>query len=139
MSQPTREVTVNFKPVTGNEALQHSGVVLIVEDDVLLRLVTASNLRDAGFDVIEAANAEEAMRVLSSVPVDALISDVNLPGNLNGLGLAHWVRRCQLDTKIILTSAAGQAMGEAEQDASFLAKPYGGEEVRQLLRQVLRN
>jgi len=125
--------------VTGSEAVRHSGVVLIVEDDVLLRLVTASNLREAGFDVIEAANAEEAMTVLGSVPVDALISDVNLPGNLKGLGLAHWVHRRRLDTKIILTSAAGQALGEVEQYASFLAKPYDGEEVRRLLRQVLRN
>jgi CheY-like chemotaxis protein len=40
-------------------------VVLVVEDDVLLRLVTASNLRDAGFEVIEAANSAEALRVLS--------------------------------------------------------------------------
>ena len=125
--------------MTGNEAARHSGVVLIVEDDVLLRLATASDLREAGFEVLEAANAEEAMRVLRSIPVDALISDVNLPGNLKGLGLAHWVQRRQLDTKIILTAAAGQAMDEAEQYASFLAKPYDCEEVRQLLRQVLRN
>jgi two-component system, response regulator PdtaR len=125
--------------VTGNEVARHSGVVLIVEDDVLLRLATASSLRDVGFEVIEAANAEEAMTVLGSVAIDALISDVNLPGNLNGLGLAHWVHRRRLDTKIILTSGAGQALGEAEQYTSFLAKPYDGEEVRQLLRQVLRN
>jgi hypothetical protein len=58
---------------------------------------------------------------------------------LNGLGLAHWVHRRRLDTKIILTSASGQALGETEQYASFLAKPYGSEEVRQLLRQMLRN
>ena len=49
------------------------------------------------------------------------------------------MHRRRLDTKIILTSAARQAMGEAEQYASFLAKPYDGEQVRQLLRQVLRN
>ena len=94
----------------GNEATRHSGVVLIVEDDVLLRLVTASNLRTVGFEVIEAANAEEAVTVLRSVPVDALISDVNLPGNFE----RPWT--CPLG------AAAGQALGEVEQYASFLAK-----------------
>ena len=47
--------------MTGNEAVRHSDIVLIVEDDVLLRLVMASNLRDVGFEVIEAANAGEMM------------------------------------------------------------------------------
>jgi len=49
-------------------------VVLIVENDVLLRLVTASNLRDAGFEVIEAANSAEAIRILDCIPVDVLFS-----------------------------------------------------------------
>ena len=70
------------KSVTGNGAVRHSGVVLIVEDNVLVRLVTASNLRDVGFEVIEAAIAEEAMTVLGSVRVDALISQRELAGQL---------------------------------------------------------
>ena len=125
--------------MTSEPGAPSSGVVLIVEDDVLLRLITASDLRHAGFEVLEAANAAEALTVLNTIAVDALISDVNLPGNLNGLGLAHWVHRRRLDTKIILTSASEQALGETEQYASFLAKPYGSEEVRRLLRQMLRN
>src|SRR5262247_906112 len=79
--------------MTSEPGAPSSGVVLIVEDDVLLRLITAADLRHAGFEVLEAANAAEALTVLNSVAVDALISDVNLPGNLNGLGLAHWVHR----------------------------------------------
>ena len=67
--------------MTGNGAVRHSGVVLIVED-VLVRLVTACNLRDVGFEVIEAASAEEAMTVLGSVRVDALISQRELAGQL---------------------------------------------------------
>src|SRR5262245_49986141 len=125
--------------MTSEPGAQSSGVVLIVEDDVLLRLIAAVDLRRAAFEVLEAANAAEALTVLSSVAVDALISDVNLPRNLSGLGLAHWVHRRRLDTKIILTSASGPALGDTEQYASFLAKPYGSEEVRRLLRQMLRN
>ena len=81
-------------------------VVLIVENDVLLRLVTASNMRDAGFDVIEAANCAEAIRILDCIPVDVLFSDIDMPGTIDGLALAKWVHRNQADTRIILTSGA---------------------------------
>ena len=63
--------------------------------------------------------------MLRSVHVDSLISDVNLPGNLNGPDLPTGCAAAGS------TSAAGQASGEVEQYASFLAKPYDGEEVRQ--------
>jgi two-component system, response regulator PdtaR len=109
-------------------------VVLIVENDVLLRLVTASNLRDAGFEVIEAANAAEALRVLARVPVDVLFSDIDMPGNIDGLALAH---RSQADTRNILTSGAAKAPGDVEEYASFLSKPYAEKDVERLLRSVL--
>jgi len=123
--------------MAGNEAAGHSGVVLIVEDDVRLRLVTASNLRDAGFEVIEAANAAEAVVVLNSVTVDALISDVSIPGGMDGIGLAKWVRSRGLATEIILTSAAQPSPGTTEECGSFLAKPYTDRDVQHLLRRVL--
>jgi len=123
--------------MTNEAQAPSSGVVLIVEDDTLLRLAIASSLRQNGFEVLEAANAAEAVTILNSVAVDALISDINMPGNMDGLSLARWVHRHQLDTKIILTSASSQSLGEAEQYVSFLAKPYDGEDIQQLLRQVL--
>jgi CheY-like chemotaxis protein len=110
---------------------------LIVEDDVLLRLTIADSLRHAGFDVYEAADASEAVTVLDNVRVDALFSDINLPGSMNGVALARWVRQRQLDTKVILTSGAKQPADEAEGGARFLAKPYADTEVQQLLRKVL--
>jgi DNA-binding NtrC family response regulator len=112
-------------------------VVLIVEDDVLLRLVTASNLRDAGFEVIEAANSAEAIRVLDCIPVDALFSDIDMPGRMDGLALAQWVHQRRLDTRIILTSGLERALGAAEEYASFLPKPYADADVEHLLRSVL--
>ena len=112
-------------------------VVLIVENDVLLRLVTASNLRDAGFEVIEAANPAEALRILARVPVDVLFSDIDMPGNMDGLALAQWVRQSQADTRIILTSGAAKAPGDVEEYASFLPKPYAEKDVERLLRSVL--
>ena len=112
-------------------------VVLIVENDVLLRLVTANNLRDAGFEVIEAANPAEALRILARVPVDVLFSDIDMPGNMDGLALAQWVHRSQADTRIILTSGAAKAPGDVEEYASFLPKPYAEKDVERLLRSVL--
>ena len=95
-------------------------VVLIVENDVLLRLVTASNLRDAGFEVLEAANSVEAIRILDCIPVDALFSDIEMPGTMNGLALAQWVHQRRVDTRIILTSGAARALDGAREYASFL-------------------
>src|SRR5580704_1709637 len=112
-------------------------VVLIVENDVLLRLVTASNLRDAGFEVIEAANTAEALRVLALLPVDVLFSDIDMPGNMDGLALAQWVHRRQADTRIILTSVAARTLGGVKEYASFLPKPYAEKDVERLLRSVL--
>jgi CheY-like chemotaxis protein len=112
-------------------------VVLVVENDVLLRLVTASNLRDAGFEVIEAADSAEAVLVLDSMPVDALFSDIDMPGRMDGLALAQWVHQRRLDTRIILTSGGERALGAAEEYASFLPKPYADADVEHLLRSVL--
>jgi CheY-like chemotaxis protein len=126
------------KSMAGNEPVQHPAVLLIVQDDVLLRLVMASSLRDAGFEVVEAANSDEAVLLLNSVTIDAVISDVNVPGGMGGFALAKWIRDRALNTKIILTSATEQSLGDAERYAHFLAKPYDDLAVRQLLRRLLR-
>ena len=112
-------------------------VVLVVENDVLLRLVTASNLRDAGFEVIEAANCAEAIRILDRIPVDVLFSDIDMPGKMDGLALAKWVHQRQVDTTIILTSGGERPLGDAREYASFLPKPYAVTDVERLLRIVL--
>ena len=112
-------------------------VVLVVENDVLLRLVTASNMRDAGFDVIEAANCAEAIRILDCIPVDVLFSDIDMPGKIDGLALAKWVHRSQADTRIVLTSGAARTPGDVKEYASFLPKPYAEKDVERLLRSVL--
>jgi CheY-like chemotaxis protein len=112
-------------------------VVLVVENDVLLRLVTASNLRDAGFEVIEAANSGEAIRILDRIPVDVLFSDIDMPGKMDGLALAQWVHQRQVGTRIILTSGGERPLGGAKEYASFLPKPYAVRDVEHLLRSVL--
>lgn len=121
----------------GGQEAEHSGVVLIVEEDVLLRLTTASSLRDAGFEVLEAANAAEAVTVLNALPVDALISDVEMPGRMDGLALAKWIQDRRLNTKVVLTSSGEQSLGAAGKYAYFLPKPYDDVAIQQVLRRVL--
>jgi CheY-like chemotaxis protein len=123
--------------MAGRQQAEHSGVVLIVEDDVLLRLATSSSLRDAGFEILEAANAAEAVTVLNTLLVDALISDVEIAGRMDGLALAKWVQDRGLNTKIVLTFAGEQSLSEAHGYAYFLPKPYDDLSVQQILRKVL--
>src|SRR3977135_475710 len=112
-------------------------VVLIVEDDVLLRLTIAGSLRDAGFEVLEAANAAEAVPTLECLPVASFFDDIAMPGRMDGCALAQWVHQRELNVRIILTSGAGRALGEAGEYVSYLSKPYASDEVEHLLRSVL--
>lgn len=63
-------------------------LALVVEDEPLIRLFTAATLREAGFNTLEAANAEEAMRYLDAdTTIAVLVTDIDLPGHVNGFGL----------------------------------------------------
>ena len=115
--------------------------ILVVEDEILVRAVTAAYLRDCGFDVVEAGNADEAVRVLeASIRVDIVFSDVNMPGSLDGFGLVQWLRRERPDLKIILTSGAAQAVKDASDLAHvpILAKPYDYAALARQLRALTR-
>lgn len=99
--------------------------VLVVEDDVLLRLITADDLRAAGYNVVEASSADEAMTVLdSAVPVDLVLTDIRMPGSMDGLALAAIVRQRWPDLKIVV--ASGERPGQAALAVAdaFLPKPY---------------
>ena len=115
--------------------------ILVVEDEILVRTVTAAYLRDCGFDVVEAGNAEEAVRVLeASIRVDIVFSDVNMPGSLDGFGLVQWLRRERPGLKIILTSGAAQAVKDASDlcaHVPILAKPYDYAALARQLRALL--
>jgi CheY-like chemotaxis protein len=115
--------------------------ILVVEDEILVRTVIAAYLRDCGFDVVEAGNAEEAVRVLeASIRVDIVFSDVNMPGRLDGFGLVQWLRRERPGLKIILTSGAAQAVKDASDlcaHVPILAKPYDYAELARQLRALL--
>lgn len=100
-------------------------VVLIVEDEVLIRLLLADALRQADCEVIEAANAEEALAVLHASPdPDVLITDVRMPGSVDGFELAAFVRRTKPALKVIITSGHAGPNGAIGLADAFLPKPY---------------
>ena len=98
------------------------GQVLLVEDDVLIRVLLAEELRSAGLRVIEAANADEALSYFhTGAEIDLLFSDVQMPGSMNGVELARRIRSGYPSVRIILTSAHN---GPTDHLGSFLPKPY---------------
>jgi DNA-binding response OmpR family regulator len=110
---------------------------LIVEDDSLLRITTASYLRDEGFDVIEAADADQAIRVLGYTEVDAVFSDLSRPGSANSLTLGRWLRRMRPQVGFLLTSATEQTAAESQEWGLLLSKPYQFSDLSYRLRSIL--
>ncbi len=101
-----------------------SALILIVDDEPIIRMVAAESLIDAGFTVVEAANAEEALSVLRSrSDVGLLFTDINMPGNLDGIDLAGLVHRLWPSIKLVITS--GRTLNKPLPDhGRFLGKPY---------------
>ena len=79
-------------------------VVLVVEDHDRIRKVEAEALSSFGYDVLTAANAEEALQHLTDSRVDLLMTDIRLPGRLNGIALARAVKQSWPDVKIVIVS-----------------------------------
>lgn len=105
-------------------AIPSGGTILVVEDDVLVRLSVAETLRDEGHSVVEAANADEALAVLaSSAPLDLIMTDVNMPGSMDGVALARHVRSARPGLKVVVVSGRAPESARDAADA-FLAKPY---------------
>jgi CheY-like chemotaxis protein len=103
-------------------------VVLIVEDEPFVRLTGADLLAEAGFEVLEAGNADEAMRILEVTPeVRVVFSDVEMPGSLDGLGLARNICQRWPSIGIVLTSGHRIRAETIPREGKFLAKPYDGQ------------
>ncbi len=112
--------------------------VLVVEDELLVRIFMADFLEEAGFKVFEAINADEAIVVLEARPdVQAVITDIEMPGSMNGLALAKAIHQRWPMIGIIVTSGRKRpAAGELSQGDAFLAKPFLPEAVIRKLQQV---
>lgn len=116
-------------------------VVLVVEDEVLVRLPIADYLRDAGYAVVEAGNAAEALEVFASdEPVDIVFTDVQMPGAMDGLMLVRWVYEHRPGTQVLVTSGKGDAAVSSGLigDDAFFAKPYAFDGVASRIHSLLQ-
>ena len=112
--------------------------ILIVEDELLIRFMLSDGLRDEGYHVIEACNADEALTILETAIPDLMISDVRMPGLLNGLELLRAVRETMPALPVIITSGhVDPAEALVEGAAQVVSKPYSMEAVFDAVRSVL--
>src|SRR6267154_4128033 len=117
------------------EPLTIKPTVLVVEDELLLRMRAVDIVEDAGFTPLEAVNADDALALLESrSDIDLLFTDIQMPGTMNGLKLAHAVHERWPSIKIILVS--GQVTpNEADRPANsrFFEKPV---EVQKMIAEL---
>lgn len=113
--------------------------VLVVEDEIFIRMVAVDTLEDRGYAILEAGNANEAMAVLEQTPGIALIfTDINMPGDIDGLDLATEVAKRWRHIEIIVTSGAVRLSSEDIPDAgAFLPKPYAPADLARLVKEQL--
>jgi CheY-like chemotaxis protein len=113
-------------------------VVLIVEDEFLLRMNAAEMLGDSGFDVVEAGNADEAITILEVRPdIHVVFTDIQMPRSMDGLKLARFVRGRWPPIKIVATSGFVKVGTDDLPDGSrFLPKPYRPEQIVATLREL---
>jgi len=117
-----------------NDPIRRSGnghpapaTILVVEDEVLIRLAVSDFLRECGYRVVESSTGEEAQRVFQSgEPIEILFSDIDLGRGINGFVLAAWVRENYPTVRIILASGAARMAPGADDlcDGPLFQKPY---------------
>jgi CheY-like chemotaxis protein len=114
---------------------------LVVDDDPLVRTVTADMLQHAGFDVEEASSADEALSKLNGdYRPGALVTDVQMPGAMNGYGLAERVHGLFPKIAIVVVSGvAAPKLGDIPPNAGFLAKPFTLEGLLQAIQEALES
>ena len=110
--------------------MSNDRVILVVEDEALLLYSIADDLREQGFEVIEARNAAEALVALAGNPrINFLFTDIDMPGSMDGLALAAAVRNRWPPVKILVTSGKGRPSPSDLPDGAFLSKPYTAEAI----------
>lgn len=111
-------------------------VVLVVEDEFLIRLNTVDMVEEVGFETLEASNADEALDILDQHPEIAIVfTDINMPGSINGLELAETVAENWPGVRVVLTSGRYILRDEElPHDDRFILKPFDSDQLSNVLR-----
>ena len=115
--------------------------ILIVEDEALIRMVSADMLLEAGFDALEAGDADEAVAVLQEASqIEVMFTDVRMPGRIDGLQLAALVHQRWPAIGLLVTSGhCHLSPSELPDDGHFVSKTYHIDDVVTQIRGILAN
>jgi CheY-like chemotaxis protein len=119
--------------------MANSAVVLVVEDEPLVRALTVDALEDDGFNVLEAATGDYGLIVLRGrEDIRAVVTDVEMPGQIDGFALANIAREMRPELAIIVMSGRMQsAFGREAPDARFVSKPFSPTRLAGLVRELI--
>jgi CheY-like chemotaxis protein len=113
-------------------------VLLIVEDEILVRTVAVEIAEEVGYSVVQAADADEAIRVLQGHPnIRVVLTDIDMPGSMDGLELAQAIRHRWPPIQVVLTSGKMRPAADELPDRShFVPKPYDFYKLANLLQEI---
>jgi CheY-like chemotaxis protein len=114
-------------------------VVLVVEDSPVIRMGAVNLVTDAGYEALEARDADEAIQILEARgDIDLVFTDVNMPGSMDGLKLTHYIRERWPPVKLIV--ASGAAILEESKlpgGSRFFSKPYSDHDIADAMARLL--
>ena len=117
--------------------VNHKPAVLIVDDEPLVRMHVEEFLYDAGYEIVSASDADEAIAILEKRDdIQVVITDIQMPGSMDGVRLAHAVRDRWPPVAIIVTSGRAAPLGELPENSRFFPKPVREREVLGALREM---
>ena len=122
----------------GKRTMKGAVAILVVEDEFLIRWDLVSGVEDAGYRAKEASSADQAIRVLENDPnIRVVITDISMPGTMDGIELAHYVRDRWPPTVIVISSAyLPERLVDAPHGSMQLPKPYTRTMLNKLLGEV---
>lgn len=115
-------------------------VALVVEDEAFVRMYACEILEERGFNVLQAATAERALKVMEAEPqVRLLFTDIQMPGAFDGMDLARQVHARWPKVLLVITSGQKRpSRAEIPDDGRFVAKPYAAEELISQVNDLMR-
>jgi response regulator RpfG family c-di-GMP phosphodiesterase len=129
-------------PNRNSKSANNVKTVLVLDGDALVRMPVVQYLRDCGYRVVEAATTEEAIAILqkTDIPVDLVLSEIEIPGSMNGFGFAQWARSVRPELQILLAGTPGRTVQNAAElceAGPLLMKPYDHKIVLDRIKRLL--
>jgi CheY-like chemotaxis protein len=110
--------------------------VLLVEDDPLIREFVVEALREAGYHVIHASTGEEALALCKRHVADVLVTDIRLPGKVDGWQVAEWCREHHPELPVIYATGFSPATPHPVPGSRTLKKPYHPDEIVRMVKEL---